>query len=105
MFDIAPVQHGDEGKLQVDDFLRDRTPVCEPYIFAGVPQNPFNAAHPEINVGSMLFTPSLRMHQCFLQNYLKTDHYGEDEEGKPKIVHEKIWVAGEGSMKTEWEKV
>lgn len=75
MFDIAPVRNCIEEKLQIDDFLADKTPVCEPYIFAGVPQDPFSTTYPEINVGSMVFTPSLRMHQRLVQNYHKTDHY------------------------------
>jgi hypothetical protein len=28
----------------------------------------------------------------------------EDEEGRLKIVHEKIWVAKQGWMKKEWER-
>jgi inositol 3-alpha-galactosyltransferase len=75
MFEIAPVKHCVEHKLDIDDFLPDRTPICEPYVFAGVPQDPLNPKHIGVNVGSMLFTPSLRMHQRLVQNYLKTDHY------------------------------
>jgi inositol 3-alpha-galactosyltransferase len=138
MFDRAPVQDCVEGKLGIDDFLPNRTPMCEPYVFAGVPQDPFNTAAPNINVGSMVFSPSLQMHKRLLQNYLKTDHYDcamaeqaflnwqfrpdgaypptkldrewggffprEDEEGKLKVVHEKIWVAKEGWQKAEWER-
>lgn len=74
MFNLAPIQDCLPEKLHLDDFLADG-PVCEPYIFAGVPQDPFNDTHPNINVGSMVFTPSLRMHARLLQNYVKTDKY------------------------------
>jgi alpha-N-acetylglucosamine transferase len=138
MFDIAPAQQCVEERVQIDDFLPDHTPVCEPYVFAGVPQNPFDVTVPEINVGSMVFAPSLRIHQRLVQNYRKTDHYDctmaeqaflnwqfstegaypptrlerpwggffpkEDEEGRLKVVHEKIWVAKQGWMKKEWER-
>ncbi|OAK99428.1 nucleotide-diphospho-sugar transferase [Phaeosphaeriaceae sp. SRC1lsM3a] len=138
IFDVAPVQKCHEDKVQLDDFLPDSTSVCEPYVFAGVPQDPFDAASPNINVGSMVFSPSKRMHQRLIQNYLKTDHYDcamaeqaflnwqfspkgafpptslerqwggffprEVEEGKLKVVHEKIWVAKDGWMKKEWER-
>lgn len=137
MFDIAPVQACEESKVQLDDFLIDQTPVCEPYVFAGVPQDPMKPIESDINVGSMVFTPSTRMHQRLLQNYVKTDKYDclmaeqaflswqfqsggafpatlleriwggffpkEDEEGKLKVVHEKLWVAADGWMKKEWE--
>ena len=136
MFDVAPVRSCDAAKLTLDDLLPDETPVCEDYIFAGVPQDPL-APEGEINVGSMVFTPSARMHARLLQNYVKTERYDclmaeqaflgwqfshegpfpasalgrewggffpqEDEEGKLKVVHEKIWVAGEGWMRREWE--
>ncbi|USP77733.1 glycosyltransferase family 8 protein [Curvularia clavata] len=74
MFDIPKVSSCIPEKLHLDDFLADG-PVCEPYVFAGIPQDPFNIEHPNINVGSMVFTPSLRMHQRLLQNYVKTDKY------------------------------
>lgn len=138
VFDVASVQKCQDDKIQLVDFLADSTPVCEPYVFAGVPQSIFAPASPNINVGSMVLSPSERMHQRLLQNYPKTDHYDcamaeqaflnwqfspsgafpptelerewggffpkEDEEGKLKIVHEKIWVAKEGWMKREWER-
>lgn len=138
MFELAPMQTCDETKMQIDDFLADRTPVCESYIFAGVPQDPLVSLNSNINVGSMVFTPSSRMHKRLLQNYVKTDHYDcrmaeqafldwqfspngafpaapldrvwggffpkEEEEGKLKVVHEKIWVAEEGWLKKEWER-
>jgi alpha-N-acetylglucosamine transferase len=75
MFELAPIQGCNEAKLKEEDVLTDGTPVCEPYIFAGVPQDPFNKEDPNINVGSMVFTPSKAMHQRLLQNYAKTDHY------------------------------
>ncbi|KAF1828116.1 nucleotide-diphospho-sugar transferase [Decorospora gaudefroyi] len=74
MFDLAPIQDCLPEKLHLDDFLADG-PVCEPYVFAGVPQDPFNATHPNINVGSIVFTPSSRMHARLVQNYVKTDKY------------------------------
>ncbi|KAH7392304.1 nucleotide-diphospho-sugar transferase [Phaeosphaeria sp. MPI-PUGE-AT-0046c] len=138
MFDVALVQKCHEDEVQLDDFLPDSSSVCEPYVFAGVPQNPFDMARPNINVGSMVFSPSERMHQRLIQNYLKTDQYDcamaeqaflnwqfspsgafpptslerqwggffpqDDEEGRLKVVHEKIWVFKEGWMKREWER-
>jgi alpha-N-acetylglucosamine transferase len=74
MFDLAPTRECIPEKLHLDDFLPDG-PVCEPYAFAGVAQDPFNPTHPNINVGSMVFTPSLRMHARLVQNYAKTDKY------------------------------
>ena len=74
MFEIAPVRGCVPEKLHLDDFLTDG-PVCEAYIFAGVPQDPFKPVPSNINVGSMVFTPSLRMHARLLQNYVKTDKY------------------------------
>jgi inositol 3-alpha-galactosyltransferase len=73
MFDLAPRQECIPEKMHLDDFLPDG-PVCEPYVFAGVPQD-LDAMHPNINVGSMVFTPSSRMHARLLQNYVKTDKY------------------------------
>lgn len=137
MFDLAPLQHCREDRLQLDDFLADRTPVCEDYVFAGVPQDPARSATRNLNVGSMVLSPSEGMHARLLQNYGKTDKYdarmaeqafldwqfsadgafpgsplerewggffpGEDEKGKLKIVHEKIW-SGEGWTKVEWDE-
>ncbi|KAJ4375763.1 hypothetical protein N0V83_001039 [Neocucurbitaria cava] len=130
MFELVDMQQCKEEKLQLDDFHGDGTLVCEPYIFAGVRQDPVNMPTSNINVGSMVFTPSTRMHARLIQNYVKTDRYDclmaeqaylnwqfspdgafpasplgrewggvfpqEDEEGKLKVVHEKIWVAREG---------
>ncbi|KAH9881017.1 hypothetical protein J1614_001510 [Plenodomus biglobosus] len=75
MFDVAPVQQCVEEKLQLDDFLADGTPVCEPFVFAGVAQDVWSGTSTDVNVGSMVFTPSLRMHERLLQNYGKTDKY------------------------------
>lgn len=75
MFDLAPENACIEGKMQLDDFLADGTPVCEPYVFAGVPHDPFNKNDIDINVGSMVFSPSEKMHQRLVQNYVKTDKY------------------------------
>ncbi|KAF1840350.1 glycosyltransferase family 8 protein, partial [Cucurbitaria berberidis CBS 394.84] len=72
MFDLVPMQDCKAEKLVLDDFHTDGSLVCEPYIFAGVPQDP---PVENINVGSMVFTPSARMHQRLLQNYVKTDRY------------------------------
>ncbi|CAG5159320.1 uncharacterized protein ALTATR162_LOCUS5526 [Alternaria atra] len=74
MFELAPTQECVPEKLHLDDFLPSG-PVCEPYVFAGVPQDPFSATYPNINVGSMVFTPSLQMHARLLQNYVKIDKY------------------------------
>ncbi|PVI01542.1 glycosyltransferase family 8 protein [Periconia macrospinosa] len=139
MFETAPLQQCKSAKITDDDKLLDGTPVCEPYVFAGVPQQPFNATDPNINVGSMVFSPSKHMHQRLLQNYVKTDRYDclmaeqaflnwqfnpngafpptklerewggffpdETEEGKLKVVHEKIWSQGESSwMSREWNR-
>jgi inositol 3-alpha-galactosyltransferase len=138
MFDIAPVQDCNEEKLALDDFFPDQTPVCEEYVFAGVPQDPLSMVAPNINVGSMLFKPSIRMHRRLVQNYQKTDHYDcamaeqaflnwqfgpqsaypptrldrqwggffptDEDEGKLKIVHEKLWAAEDGWLKKEWER-
>ncbi|KAH8726387.1 nucleotide-diphospho-sugar transferase, partial [Phaeosphaeriaceae sp. PMI808] len=137
MFDLAPVQKCNPDHLGLDDFLADHTPVCEDYIFAGVPQNAVSAEQPEINVGAMVFIPSKGMHARLVQNYQKTMHYDcsmaeqaflnwqfsplgaypptklerewggffpkEDEVGKLKVVHEKLWAIDKGWMKEEWE--
>lgn len=138
MFELAPVQQCIEHKVQLDDFLPDQSKVCEPYIFAGVPQDSDlnHPLYPNINVGSMVFTPSARMHTRLLQNYLKYDYYDcamaeqaflnwqfshngafpstllerkwgaffpqKDEEGKLKVLHQKIWSIGDEWMKKEW---
>ncbi|KAF2850330.1 glycosyltransferase family 8 protein [Plenodomus tracheiphilus IPT5] len=75
MFDVAPVQPCIEEKLQQDDVVADGTAVCEPYVFAGVAQDPWSGSSTDVNVGAMVFTPSLRMHERLLQNYVKTDKY------------------------------
>jgi hypothetical protein len=140
MFGISPVQECKQDFLEEDDRLADGTPVCEPYVFAGVPQNPLNATHKNVNVGSMVFEPSERMHLRLLQNYRKTDRYdcamaeqaflnwqfgvnsafpatllerewggffpSAEEDGKLKVVHEKIWVEDDPNLapwlKQEW---
>lgn len=136
MFNQASARSCDEAKLSVDDYLSDQHPVCENFVFAGVPQDPFNP-NGMVNGGLLLFTPSKRMHQRLLQNYLKMDRYDvslveqgflgwqfshegafpatplarewgaffpqEEEEGKLKVVHEKIWVAKDGWMQREWQ--
>lgn len=143
MFSIAPIQRCDSKKMELSDHLPDFSPVCEDYIFAGVPQDFENPSAPNINVGSMIFTPSTRQHARLMQNYMKTDHYDcamaeqaflnwqfspdgshpptkldrmwggffpkEDEEGKLKVVHEKLWSANIWSetgvwLKREWER-
>ncbi|KAF1995068.1 glycosyltransferase family 8 protein [Amniculicola lignicola CBS 123094] len=75
IFDVTDTQECIREKLGIDDFLGDGDPVCEPYVFAGVPQNPDRETDVNINVGSMIFTPSDKMHARLLQNYVKTDHY------------------------------
>jgi alpha-N-acetylglucosamine transferase len=75
MFDMAPLQECKQELLQDHDRLADGTPVCEPYVFSGVPQNPLNETDKNINVGSMVFSPSEKMHSRLLQNYRKTDRY------------------------------
>lgn len=138
VFDLAESRTCFEPKMTFDDLLLpDKSTVCEPYVFAGVPQNSFDPLNPEVNVGSMTFTPSVRMHQRLVQNYLKLDKYDclmaeqaylnwqfdpksgypptllerqwggffpkDDEEGKLKVVHEKLWMIDHGWMKQEWE--
>ncbi|KAF2707313.1 glycosyltransferase family 8 protein [Pleomassaria siparia CBS 279.74] len=136
MFDLAPKQDCIESKLQPEDRLADGTSVCEPYVFTGVPQDPFNKKDININVGSMVFSPSEKMHKRLLQNYVKTDKYNclmaeqaflnwqfgvngafpptvlereyggffpqDDEEGKLKVVHEKIWSVETNWLKLDW---
>jgi hypothetical protein len=75
MFELAPENACVEGRMQLDDFLADGTPLCEPYVFAGVPHDPFSQSNININVGSMVFSPSHTMHQRLVQNYVKTDKY------------------------------
>jgi alpha-N-acetylglucosamine transferase len=138
MLDSAPVQNCVENRVALDDFLPDQSSVCEAYVFAGVPQDSFSVEMPNINVGSMVFKPSMRMHQRLLQNYQKTDHYDcamaeqaflnwqfspgsaypptrlqrqwggffpkDEDEGKLKVVHEKLWAEGDGWLRKEWER-
>ncbi|UPX10448.1 uncharacterized protein EKO05_0001109 [Ascochyta rabiei] len=76
MFDKTKPGSCIESKLQLDDFLMPaREPVCEPYIFAGVPADPHSVFDANVNVGSMVFTPNSKLHQRLLQNYLKFDKY------------------------------
>ena len=75
MFEFKKVRHCIESKMQLDDFLSDGEKVCEPYIFAGVPADPYSIFDANINVGSMVFTPNAKQHQRLLQNYLKFDKY------------------------------
>lgn len=75
MFELKKVWHCIESKMQMDDFLPDGDAVCEPYIFAGVPADPYSIFDANINVGSMVFTPNAKQHQRLLQNYLKFDKY------------------------------
>jgi alpha-N-acetylglucosamine transferase len=137
MFDLATPQNCVEERLTPDDVLADGTKVCEPYIFAGVTQSPFDSVHPNINVGSLVFTPSTLQHQRLMQNYQKTGSFdvhmaeqaflnwqfdpqgaypptilerewggffpSDDEEGKLKIIHEKLWHEERGWLKAEWE--
>jgi alpha-N-acetylglucosamine transferase len=137
MFELKKEWHCIETKMQLDDFLPDGEPVCESYIFAGVPADPYSIFDANINVGSMVFTPNSKQHQRLLQNYLKFDKYdvkmaeqaflnwqfginsayppgmlereygaffpSEEEHGKLKVVHEKIWAAEGGWMRQEWD--
>lgn len=75
MFELKKMRKCIESKMQLDDFLPGGDPVCEPYIFAGVPADPYSIFDSNINVGSMVFTPNSRQHQRLLQNYLKFDKY------------------------------
>lgn len=75
MFELKKVRNCIESKMQLDDFLPGGEPVCEPYIFAGVPADPYSIFDANINVGSMVFTPNAKQHQRLLQNYLKFDKY------------------------------
>lgn len=136
MFDLAPEQNCIESKLTPEDHFLDGTSACEPYVFAGIPHSPFNEDNIEVNGGVLVFSPSERMHQRLLQNYLKYDRYDvktveqgflnwqfnikgafpatalerqwgavfpqEDDEGKVKVVHEKIWSEEMAWMKKEW---
>ncbi|KAL5411312.1 hypothetical protein PMIN03_004909 [Paraphaeosphaeria minitans] len=136
IFDVATEQNCIEAKLALEDYLLDGTSTCEPYVFAGIPQDPFNPVAKSINGGALVFSPSTRMHQRFLQNYLKYDRYDvklveqaflnwqfdingafpaqlldrewnaafpkEDDEGKVKVVHEKIWSEDRKWLKKEW---
>ncbi|OAG12736.1 nucleotide-diphospho-sugar transferase, partial [Paraphaeosphaeria sporulosa] len=136
IFDTATEQTCIEAKLTPEDYLPDGTSACEPYVFAGIPQDPFNPVAKSINGGALVFSPSTRMHQRFLQNYLKYDRYdvklveqaflnwqfdingafpaqlldrewnaafpNEEDEGKVKVVHEKIWSEDREWLKKEW---
>ncbi|KAJ8117042.1 hypothetical protein OPT61_g1681 [Boeremia exigua] len=75
MFELKKVRNCIESKMQLDDFLPGGEPICEPYIFAGVPHDPYSIFDVDINVGSMVFTPNARQHQRLVQNYLKFDKY------------------------------
>lgn len=75
MFELKKVRNCIESKMQLDDFLAGGEPVCEPYVFAGVPADPYSIFDANINVGSMVFTPNAKQHQRLLQNYLKFDKY------------------------------
>ncbi|KAL1599762.1 hypothetical protein SLS60_007566 [Paraconiothyrium brasiliense] len=137
VFDVATEQNCIESKLSPDDYLLDGTSFCEPYVFAGIPQDPFNPVSKSINGGALVFSPSTRMHERFLHNYLKFEKYDvklveqaflnwqfepngafpaqllerqwnaafptEDDEGKVKVVHEKIWSEDRAWMKKEWQ--
>ncbi|KAF1972893.1 nucleotide-diphospho-sugar transferase, partial [Bimuria novae-zelandiae CBS 107.79] len=136
MFDLAPEQNCVAEKLTPDDQLPDGKSACEPYVFAGIPHNPFGQDNIEVNGGVLVFSPSANMHQRLLQNYLKYDRYDvktveqgflnwqfnikgafpatalerqwgavfpqEDDEGKFKVVHEKLWSEEREWMKKEW---
>jgi inositol 3-alpha-galactosyltransferase len=75
MFELKKEWECIPTKMQVDDFLPGGDGVCERYIFAGVPADPYSIFDANINVGSMVFTPNARQHQRLLQNYLKFDKY------------------------------
>lgn len=136
IFDVALQQDCIESKLSPEDHLIDGTSACEPYVFGGVPQDPFNPVAKNVNAGAMVFSPSMRMHQRFLQNYLKFDRYdlklveqaflnwqfdingafpaqalerqwgaafpNEQDEGKVKVIHEKLWTEEHEWMRKEW---
>lgn len=136
IFDTVAEQTCIEGKLAPEDYLLDGTSTCEPYVFAGIPQDPWNPVSKSINGGALVFSPSSLMHQRFLQNYLKYDKYDvklveqaflnwqfdlngafppqlldrewnaafpkEEDEGKVKVVHEKIWSEDREWLKKEW---
>lgn len=75
MFELKKERKCIKTKMQLDDFLPGGDGVCERYIFAGVPADPYSIFDANINVGSMVFTPNTRQHQRLLQNYLKFDKY------------------------------
>lgn len=136
MFDLAVEQKCVEDKLEPEDQLPDGKSACEPYVFAGIPHNPFSKDNIEVNGGVLVFSPSENMHQRLLQNYLKYDKYDvktveqgflnwqfnikgafpataldrkwgavfptDEDEGKVKVVHEKIWSEDSMWMKKEW---
>ena len=136
MFELAVEKNCIESKLTPDDHLLGGKSACEPYVFAGIPHNPFSQDNIEVNGGVLVFKPSLNMHQRLLQNYLKYDKYDvktveqgflnwqfnikgafpatalerqwgavfptDEDEGKVKVVHEKIWSEEKAWMKKEW---
>jgi len=79
MFELAPLQDCKPELLTKDDYFKDGKNSCSgdasQYIFAGIPHNPANTTHPNINVGSMVITPSVTMHQRLMDNYQKYDRY------------------------------
>lgn len=158
IFELAPLQKCRGERLsREDDYFLDGTNACtlgdgaeEAYVFAGVAQSPDPDSTPpsstnpnlslNINVGSMVFSPSLRTHTRLLANFPKTSKYDarmaeqaflnwqfsadgafpptvlarewggffpqEHEEGRLRVVHEKIWNEPEGGwMRREWEGV
>ncbi|GAB7338494.1 hypothetical protein MBLNU457_5246t1 [Dothideomycetes sp. NU457] len=79
MFELAPLQDCKPELLTKDDYFPDGKSSCSgdasQYIFAGIPHNPENTTHPNINVGSMVITPSVTMHKRLMHNYQKYDRY------------------------------
>jgi len=79
MFELAPLQDCKPELLTPDDYFKDGSNSCSgdasQYIFAGVPHNPSNRTNPNVNVGSMVITPSVTMHKRLMDNYRKYDRY------------------------------
>lgn len=75
MFDAAPYQSPIVEKMELDDLTSDGGHASQPYIFAGVPHQPWNLTHPEINGGTLILTPDEAMHKRLLQNYVKFNRY------------------------------
>jgi hypothetical protein len=77
MFGLAPFRDCNASRLEADDYLPDGTDTCEKYALAGVPMdsNPSNGIDYNWNVGSMVFSPNLKMHKRLLQNYVKADRF------------------------------